>query len=651
MIYSMRKYVRSTGYQVILWITIIAVAGLFSLPGLFKKSGDSGPWAFKVNGVEIPYKQFMQEYQERRDQIMQFKAQYGDWIEQILGNIDPKKMAYDTLTRELLMDQLAQSMSISLHSDYVMRQLNNPVFVRRELASVIPPYVVDPQGGINQTLLKQYLKRKGMSLAAFEERLEKVLTERFIMDLVNGSLYVPNYELKQEYFAQYAGKKFSIITFSLDEILRKEKNTPLTDQEISDFFEKENSISKRYWVPEKRSATVWEFDQGNYKVELSDEAVQNYYEKNKATQYVDAPTQIQVRHILIAAADETSRPAAKERAEKVRAKLVENPAQFEVMAKEFSDDKATASKGGLLPFFARGDQDKEFEQAAFALQEDGMLSKIIETAKGYEIIQRVAKKPQTFKPFATVQSAIRTQLAEKRFANQFTQKAQEVIESNQRETSLAEFVKEKNAKKETISNAELSGSIINKTLFGIKKEDDMVAVADGTRGYIVQLTGIQKSYKPELSAVRSTVVADLYKSKAVNALHTLLEEASNMLKEGSTITEITKEFGGTVFTTPMVRATDTKELQELAKKGLPQHAVRSLTQVGSTLVDEQGTNGYIIRLDEIEPFNEQAFQEHKQEIIKAARATKMKLLGEAFVASLYRNATIETNQTIHNSQQ
>ena len=182
-------------------------------------------------------------------------------------------MAYDTLTRELLMDQLAHGMSISLHSDYVMRQLNNPVFVRRELGSVIPPFVVDPQGGINQTLLKQYLKRKGMSLAAFEERLEKVLTERFIMDLVNGSLYVPNYELKQEYFAQYAGKKFSIITFSLDEILRKEKNSPLTDQEISDFFEKENSISKRYWVPEKRNAVVWEFDQGNYKVELSDEAV------------------------------------------------------------------------------------------------------------------------------------------------------------------------------------------------------------------------------------------------------------------------------------------------------------------------------------------------------------------------------------------
>lgn len=650
MIYNMRKYIRSTGYQVILWITIIALAGLFSLPGLFKKS-ETGPWAFKVNGAEISYKEFMQEYQDRRDQLLAFKAQYGDWIEQILGNMDPKKMAYDTLTREILIDQLAQDMSIALHREYVTRQLNNPIFVRRELGSVIPPFVVDERGGINQALLKQYLRRKGMSVDAFEQRLEKVLTERFIMDLVNASVYIPKYELKQEYLAQFAGKKFSIITFKEEDFLKKEKTKNLTDQEIADFFEKENSISKRYWVPEKRSGIVWEFDQSNYAVELSDEAIQNYYEKNKATQYIDAPTQIQVRHILFAVKDAKDKSAVLEKAEKVRSKLIENPAQFEQLAKENSDDKATAAKGGLMPFFARSEQDKELEQAAFALQEDGAISKVIETEKGYQILQRVAKKAQTFKPLAQVQSAIRTQLIEKRFTNQFTQKAQEVINAPDGQATIANFAQEKKAKKQDVTGLENSADIVNKTLFGLKKENDMTVVVDGKKGYIIQLTQIEKSYKPELSSVRATVISDLYKHRAALALHNTLEEAARMLKEGSTVDETVKELGGAVFQTNMVRPTDTKELQELSKKGLPQHAVRSLTRIGSVITEEQGSHGYLIRLDEIEPFNEESFAQHKEELMNSVRSARIKSLGEAFVASLYRNAKIETNQTVYNSQQ
>lgn len=650
MIYNMRKYVRSTGYQLILWITIIALAGLFSLPGLFKKT-EGGPWAFKVNGREISYKEFMQEYQDRRDQMLALKAQYGDWIEQVFGNVDPKKMAYDSLTREVLLEELAQDMSVALHKDFVMRQLNNPIFVRRELSSVIPPFAIDERGVINYTILKQYLRRKGISPESFERKLEKVLTERFVMDIINASLYIPKYELKQEYLAQFAGKKFSVMTFKEEDFLKTEKSKTVTDQEVADFFEKENNISKRYWVPEKRSGVVWVFDQGSYNVEITDEAIQNYYEKNKATQYVDAPTQVQVRHILFVVKDEADRAAALEKAEKVRTKLVEDPTQFENLAKSFSDDKTTATKGGLMPFFARGEGEKEIEQAAFALQEDGALSKIIETPKGYEILQRVAKKAQTFKPLSQVQNAIRTQLAEKRFANQFTQKAQEALNSSDRIEKIAVFAEEKKGKKEIINAVENTDDIINKTLFTIKKEDDALVTVDGKKGYIIQLTGIQKSFKPELSTVRSAVVADLYRQRAAVALHNALQEANNMLKEGSSVEEIVKEFGASVFHTGIIHPTETKELQELAKKGLPQHAVRSLTQVGSTLIDDQGINGHLIRLDEIEPFNEKSFAEHKDEIIRAAQSAKMRLLAEAFVASLYRNATIETNQSVNNLQQ
>ncbi|UPX21018.1 Peptidylprolyl isomerase [Ascochyta rabiei] len=51
-------------------------------------------------------------------------------------------------------------------------------------------------------------------------------------------------------------------------------------------------------------------------------------------------------------------------------------------------DCSSARKGGDLGFFGRGDMQKEFEEASFAL-EKGQVSKVVETASGLHLIQRL----------------------------------------------------------------------------------------------------------------------------------------------------------------------------------------------------------------------------------------------------------------------
>ncbi|MGZ0016685.1 peptidylprolyl isomerase [Yeosuana sp. AK3] len=71
---------------------------------------------------------------------------------------------------------------------------------------------------------------------------------------------------------------------------------------------------------------------------------------------------------------------------------------FESLAKQFSEDTATASKGGMLTPFSAGQLSaQEFEEAAFGLEAIGDVSKPIKTAFGWHILKLYDKQP--VKPF------------------------------------------------------------------------------------------------------------------------------------------------------------------------------------------------------------------------------------------------------------
>lgn len=79
---------------------------------------------------------------------------------------------------------------------------------------------------------------------------------------------------------------------------------------------------------------------------------------------------------------------AKSRAD-VALKRVKDGESFEAVAKELSED-TSASVGGDLGFFAKGDMVPEFEAAVEAL-EPGQTSELVKTQYGYHVIQLVEK--------------------------------------------------------------------------------------------------------------------------------------------------------------------------------------------------------------------------------------------------------------------
>lgn len=75
-------------------------------------------------------------------------------------------------------------------------------------------------------------------------------------------------------------------------------------------------------------------------------------------------------------------------------KKIQQGEKFEELAKQFSEDKSSSSKGGVLNRFGSGQlSSEEFENQAFALTKDNPISKPFETQFGWHIVKLIDKFP------------------------------------------------------------------------------------------------------------------------------------------------------------------------------------------------------------------------------------------------------------------
>ena len=114
---------------------------------------------------------------------------------------------------------------------------------------------------------------------------------------------------------------------------------------------------------------------------------------------------IHAAHILLMVeqnASEAVDAAAKVRADSIYGALKAG-ADFEEMAKKFSDDKGSARRGGDLSWIQPRQTVKEFEQAAYALQ-PGEMSQPVKSPFGYHII--LMKERSNFFPYDTLRNDI-----------------------------------------------------------------------------------------------------------------------------------------------------------------------------------------------------------------------------------------------------
>nr|WP_144919557.1 peptidylprolyl isomerase [Paenibacillus bovis] len=142
------------------------------------------------------------------------------------------------------------------------------------------------------------------------------------------------------------------------------------------------------------------------KIDVTEEEMKEHFEENKES--FNEEEQVQASHILVE--DEET---AKEVKEKVDA-----GEDFAELAKEYSTDPGSKDNGGDLGYFGKGKMVKEFEEAAFALEVDGV-SDIVKSEKGYHIIKVTGKKEAKEAVFEDVKEEIKETLFNKELQTEY----------------------------------------------------------------------------------------------------------------------------------------------------------------------------------------------------------------------------------------
>ena len=276
---------------------------------------------------------------------------------------------------------------------------------------------------INELLLLQEAKKQGISVTA--EELSEVIDDSITQS-----------GLSKEEFEK-----------TLDE-------QNLTMDFVEDYYKKQMIINRLL------NKTIL------YKIVVSSSEVKEYYNNNK-NEFI-TPEQIRARHILVNSSEE---------AENILKELKDG-ADFIELAKEKSICPS-ASEGGDLGYFSKGQMIAEFEDAAFAL-DVGELSPVVETQYGYHIIKLLDKKPETLRSLEDAMGEIELKLKQEKQNTAFADYLNMLIDKSDIKIFKERIIEEK----ETLAESEITPIITSAvdddciTKYGLTKDTVIFVYSD-----------------------------------------------------------------------------------------------------------------------------------------------------------------------------
>jgi peptidyl-prolyl cis-trans isomerase D len=307
--------------------------------------------------------------------------------------------------------------------------------LRDSIQQILPNLFPDGKF-VGKEIYAQVLAQQDLSIPQFEADLRRQVLITKLRDIaMEGTIVTPG-EIENSYKQKNEKLKVQYAKIPADKY--KAEAQP-TQQEVENYFKVNQA---QYREPEKRNMTILIADQAKIgeTVNPTDADLLKMYNQNM--DQFRTPERVHARHILLMT---QGKPPADDAKIKAQAedllKQIKAGANFEELAKKYSQDPGSAAKGGDLGWVTRGQMVPEFEKTCFSLK-PGETSGVIKTEYGYHIVQVLAHEDAHVQPFDQVKAQLATQWKNQRVGQMMQQISDQASAALQKDPAHPEKVAE-----------------------------------------------------------------------------------------------------------------------------------------------------------------------------------------------------------------
>jgi len=493
-------------------------------------------------------------------------------------------------------------------------------------------------GRFSMQRYEAFLNSRGMSKAAFEEDARRQLTRQKVENMVKSGIRVSDGEVEQAYTHRREGVRAAWAL--VDQNALGAAIAP-TEDELAKY---RDDHAAEFRLPERRRVQYVAINPKDFSPQVTAAEIDKYYEEHARD--FETPHQVRAAHVLIPV-PEGATPEAEAKAKAAAADVLRRARageDFAKLARELSQDKGSAAKGGDLGYVSKGEMVPEFEAALLKLKKGELSPEPVRTPFGFHVIKVTDIKEASRKPREAAAEEIRTRLAAEAAERAAKAKAEEVRAALQ---TAKDFMAEArklglNPLETTVSRPERSIRIaaadtMEEAAFNLAPDGVSMPVQTPAGWVVMKNVATLPAVTPPLAEIRDRVVAAVRRQKAEAQA---LERAKQLAKDARSgdFLAAAKQAGATTGETPAFT-------RHAPAERLPGDAMVAAlgTPVGGVTDPVKAPQGYyVLKVLERVPADMSGFAAEKDKLTRDTLTQKQNRAWESWLGEARSRAKVAT---------
>ncbi len=606
--------------------TVLIIIVVFVFWGVGGNQTDARNAVATVNGEPITLQEFDKALNATRDQ---YSTQFGGNIPKgLLEALNIKKQVINELIQRSLLLQGGEEMGIYVSDMEIQDAIKNMT-------------VFQNNGVFDSDRYNEVLKGSRLTPKKFERGMRTdLLVSKVANQISNFSQVVP-YELEDRFRLDNSEFKIDYAAFESDNF---SSEVTVTNEALATYFEANKDNYKTAPQVKVKYLSFLLKDEMT-QITLPESEIEAYYTANQDE--FGQPEKRQARHILLRTTEQDSETKLEEMNKiLVRARLGED---FAALAKEFSDD-GSASRGGDLGLFGRGQMVKPFEDAVFSMA-PGDISDVVTTQFGHHIIKLEEIQPSSVKELAVVTPIIETTLKKQQAQNSAFEKSNAAYEKIIFAGSLANYAEKFSVQlsetdffTQNTPAADFSADrAIIDSAFSLKKKE-LSSLLESPQGYtILFIEDTKEPEIPELALVREEVEKDFISAEAKTIAQKKADETLAKLNEGADFSQTLLDLGITA------QESEYFSRSKRSSKGLPEPLLSSAFNLSAenpypASITASGTTFYLCRFKEKKDVDQSDSNQQRQAFESKIAMEQQNAVMDAWIAQLMKKGKVTINE-------